>query len=75
METKYMTIEQIVTAARNDAENQEANGTLKKEGEQCTDDDENIYTIDSLYSQWAEDEHAASEAIQTMFEEEFPDYV
>jgi len=73
--TEFMTIEQVVDAARNDVTNQIANGTMKFETEQCTDDCENIYTIDSLYTQWAEDEAAASNAIYTMFEEEFPEYL
>lgn len=69
----YMTIDQVVTAARNDASNQIANGTMRKESEQCPDDCENIYTIESLYTQWAKDEQAASNAIHTMFAEEFPE--
>jgi len=73
--TKFMTIQQVVDAARGDVLNSIANGTMKKESEQCTEHDENIYTIDSLYSQWAENEEAASNAISTMFEEEFPEYM
>ena len=75
MVAEYMTIEQVVTAARNDVINQIANGTMKMESENCPDDCENVYTIDSLYSQWAKDETAASNAISTMFEEEFPEYL
>lgn len=72
---KFMTIEQVVDAARGDVLNSIANGTMKKEFEQCTDADENIYTIHSLYAQWAENEEAASNAISTMFEEEFAEYL
>jgi hypothetical protein len=72
---EFMTISQVVDAARNDVNNSIANGTMKKEGEDCGDDDENIYTIESLYSQWAENEEVASNAISTMFEEEFPEYL
>lgn len=75
MEDNYMTIEQVVTAARNDTVNNIANGTFRKEGETCGDDEENIYTIDSLYTQWARNEEEASNAIRTMFEEEFADYM
>lgn len=71
----YMTVSQIVDAARNDVLRHISNGTMKKEDEHCSDDDENIYTIDSLYSQWAENEEAASNAIYTMFEEEFTEYL
>lgn len=72
---QYMSIEQIVDAARNDVVKQIAKGTMRKEDEHCSDDEENVYTIDSLYSQWAKDEAAASEAISTMFKEEFPEYL
>ncbi len=72
---EFMTITQVVDAARSDVNNHIDSGTMKKEDEHCTDDDENIYTIDSLYSQWAENEEAASNAISTMFEEEFPEYL
>ena len=72
--TEFMTITQVVDAARGDILNHISNGTMKKEAEDCGDDDENIYTIDSLYAQWAENEESASNAITTMFEEEFPEY-
>ena len=72
---KYETISKIVEEARGDVLNHIANGTMKKEFEECTDDDENIYTIDSLYAQWAENQESASNAITTMFEEEFPEYL
>ena len=73
--TKFMTIEQVVDAARGDVLRHIANGTMKKEFEVCGDDDENIYSIDSCYAHWAENEEAASNAISTMFEEEFADYI
>jgi len=73
--TDFMTITQVVDAARNDVNNHIANGTFKKEGEDCEDNEENIYTIDALYAQWAENEEAASNAISTMFEEEFSEYM
>jgi hypothetical protein len=74
---KFMTIEQVVDAARGDVLNHIASKTFKKEGENCGDDDENIYTIDSCYAQWAgaDNEEAASNAISTMFEEEFAEYL
>lgn len=75
MVAKYMTIEQVVTAARNDVVKHIKKGTMRKEGEECTDDDENIYSITSCYTDWAEDEQEASNAIYTMFEEEFPEYL
>lgn len=73
--TEFMTITQIVDAARSDVNNHIASGTFRKEAEDCGDNEENIYTIDSLYTQWAENEEAASNAISTMFEEEFSEYM
>jgi len=73
--TKFMTIQQVVDAARGDVFNSIANGRMRKEAEDCGDDDENIYTINSLYAQWAENEEAASNAITKMFEEEFSEYM
>lgn len=70
-----MTIEQVVDTARGDVLKHIASGTMKKEFEQCTDNEENIYTINSCYAQWAENEEVASNAIHTMFEEEFPKYL
>lgn len=73
--TNFMTITQVVDAARNDVNNCIANGRFRKEAEDCGDNEENIYKIDSLYAQWAENEEAASNAITTMFEEEFAEYM
>ena len=73
--THFMTVTQVVDAARNDVNNHINSGTMKKESEHCSDDDENIYTIDSLYSQWAENEETASNAIYAMFKEEFPEFI
>ena len=72
---KFMSIAQVVDAARSDVNNHIASGTMRKEAEHCGDNDENIYIIDSLYTQWAENEEAASNSITTMFEEEFPEYL
>lgn len=73
--SEFMTIDQIVSAARNDVSRQLTKGTLKSESEVCIDNDENIYTIVSLYSQWAEDEIEAENAIWTMFKEEFSNFL
>lgn len=73
--THYMTVTQVVDAARGGVLNHINSGTMKKDFEHCSDNDENIHTIDSLYSQWAKDEAVASKAITTMFEEEFPEYI
>lgn len=72
---KFMTIDQIVIASRNDVLRQEARGTLKSVNEHCTDNDENVYTITSLYSQWAENKVEAENAIFKMFNEEFSKYL
>ena len=72
--TKYMTIEQIIDAVRNDATRHKKNGTLKTTMQNCGDDEENRYTLDSLYSQWAKNPEEASDAITELFDEEFPNY-
>lgn len=71
MPLHYMTIDQIVAAAENDAARQLENGRLRSVNEHCGDDEENIYTLTSLYSQWAEDQVEAENAIWTMFREKF----
>lgn len=73
--TDFITIAQVVDAVRNDVNNHIANDTFKKEGEDCGNNEENIYTIDRLYTQWAENEETALNAISTMFEEEFGEYM
>ena len=73
--TKFMTITQIVDAARSDVNNHIASGTFRKQNENCGVDEENIFTINSLYAQWAENEEAASNAIAEMFAEEFAEYM
>lgn len=71
----YMTIDQIVNAAENDASRQQENGRLRSINEDCGDDEENIYTLVSLYGQWAKDEAEAEKAIWTMFEEKFSKFL
>ena len=71
--TKYMTVEQILDSARNDISKHIAKGTFKA-NEGCDDDEENFYTIESLYCQWAEDEEEARESLWAMFEAEHPQH-
>jgi len=72
---RFMTIDQIVAAAENDAKRQRENGRLRSISEDCGDDEENIYTLTSLYGQWAEDEIEAENAIWTMFKEKFSNFL
>lgn len=72
---EFMTIDEVLTAVRNDAVRHMEEGTFRKESEFCDVDEENVYTMDSLYSQWAEDPEEASEAIYQMFVDEFPEYI
>ena len=67
--TKYMTIEQILDCART-----EMNKESFKFFNSAEDDEENFYTVESLYCQWAENEQKASDALWNMFEEEYPEY-
>lgn len=59
-----LTVEQVVDAARNDVAFKVQKGS-----------DVNVHSIDSVYSQWANDMNAASLAITKLFEEEFPKYL
>ena len=67
--TKYMTIEQILDSART-----EINKKGFKFFNQANDNEENFYTLESLYIQWTEDEKKSSDALWAMFEEEYPEY-
>ena len=70
MDNDFMTIPQIVEAARNEVNNKIDDGRWKGT-DYAGDNEENIFTISSMYVQWAEDEDLAQQAIDTMFEEEF----
>lgn len=69
-----MTIDQIISAAKNDIGRQVAKGTWKGLEPTTTDDEENFHTIEALYCQWASDEKEASLKIWEMFEEDYSDY-
>lgn len=62
--TRFMTIDEVVSAAHNDAARQSSKGTLN----------ENVDAIASVYSQWAEDQMEAEDAIWTMFREKFSNF-
>jgi hypothetical protein len=67
--TEFMTIEQILDCART-----EMNNEGFKFFDSAEDDEENFYTVESLYIQWAENEQKATDALWNMFEEECPEY-
>ncbi len=73
--TDFMSIDQIISAAKSDIDNKIEEGRFT--GDQGTEDDneENFYTIESLYCQWARDEQAASLKIWEMFEEDYPEWI
>lgn len=73
----YMTIDQIVAAAENDATRQQENGTLHHENDFEWDGQhgENVFTLVSLYSQWAKDTVEAEDAIWTMFRDKFSKFL
>lgn len=72
--TKFMTIDQIITSAKNDIDTHiDKNSFMGYEG--TTDDDqENFYTITSLYAQWGEDIIVAELALDKMYAEDYPKY-
>jgi len=67
----FLTIEQIVDAARNDVAKKLKKGLFIGQREVTRDDQVNVQTITSLYSQWAENEQEAEDLIWTMFRTEF----
>ena len=73
--TDFMSIDQIISAAKSDIDNKIEEGRFT--GDRGTEDDneENFYTIESLYCQWARDEQAASLKIWEMFEEDYPEWI
>lgn len=73
-DTAIMSIDQIITAAKNDIAIHVAKGTWKGNEPTTTDNEENFHTIESLYCQWASDEKEASLKIWEMFEEDYSGY-
>lgn len=71
--TDFMSIEQVVNAAKNDIDRQIENGTFKGY-ESAGDNEENFYTITSLYAQWARNENEAELALDKMYEEDYPEF-
>jgi hypothetical protein len=73
----YMTIDQVVAAAENDVKHQIERGTMytTDEWDDSFDRGETVYSITSLYSQWAEDQVEAEDAIWTMFKEKFSKFL
>ena len=69
-----MSIEQILNAAHSDIVRQINKGTFKGTNG-VNDNEENFYTITSLYSQWAENQVLAEEYLWRMYEEYFGDYL
>lgn len=73
--SKYLSIEQVVDAARNDVARKVKQGMFTGRRDTTNDDQENVHTIVSLYSQWAEDQGKAEDAIMEMMETEFKRYL
>lgn len=68
-----MTINQIISAAKSDIGRQIAKGTWKG-CDTANDNEENFYTIISLYAQWGENEAEAEIALWEMFKEDYSGY-
>ena len=73
--TATMTIEQILSAALSDINRQIRNGRFKGDQDTTDDNEENFYTIESLYAQWAENPAEASLKLWETFEEDYPDWI
>ena len=72
--TDFMSNEQIVNAAKNDIDRHIDNGTFTGYEGTTDDDQENFYTITSLYAQWSRNEAEAELALDTMYAEDYPEY-
>ena len=72
--TDFMSNEQIVSAAKGDIDNHIANGTFTGYEGTTNDDQENFYTITSLYAQWARNESEAELALDEMYED-YPEFL
>jgi len=71
--TDTMTNDQIVSAAKGDISRQIAKGTWKGYDD-ADDNEENFYTIVSLYAQWSDDPVEAENVLWRMFEEDYSGY-
>ena len=74
--TDFMSIDQIISAAKNDINGKIGDGLFTGQEDTTNDDQENFYTIESLYCQWAKrgEENNAGLKIWEMFEEDYPEY-
>lgn len=72
--TNFMSIDQIISAAKTDISIHVAKGTWKGQEPTTNDDEENFHTITSLYVQWAKDEGEADLKLWEMYEEDYSDY-
>ena len=70
-----MTVDQIVSAAKSDIDRHIKAGTFIKQGQELKDKNENVYSIISCYTQWAENENEAELAIWDMMEEDYNEYL
>jgi hypothetical protein len=69
-----MTIQQVLDAAKSDINRHVNNGTFKGY-EGADDNEENFYTITSLYAQWAENQSEAEAALDAMYAEEYSEFI
>lgn len=69
----FMSIEQVVSAAKSHINRQISKGTFKGY-DNANDNEENFYTITSLYAQWARDKQSAENALDAMYAEDFPEF-
>ena len=72
--TDFISNDQIVSAAKNDIDTHIENGTFKGYEGTTKNDQENFYSITSLYTQWARNESEADLALNNMYVEYYPEY-
>lgn len=70
----YMTIDQIISASKSDIDNKIEDGLFTGDQGTTDDNEENFYTIESLYCQWAENQAEAELKVWEMFKEDYPEW-
>ena len=71
--SRFFTTNQVLDIARTEINRKIAEGKFTG-NEGCEENEENFFTIESLYCQWAENMDRTSESLWEMFEEEFDEY-
>ena len=72
---EFLSIEKILSLAKTDIDDKIKRNLFTGDEGITNDNEENFYTIEALYCQWAEDEDKAIDAIWEMFEKDYSNYL